>query len=172
MNEALYRFFDKDGQLLYVGVSSNWQQRLKQHYKESLFHWEAATITLEHFDTRESVEEAEKLAIQTENPKYNKALNPNFETATDHLIKIKFWVYSKIEPDKEHAGIVKELQSLFLADKLWTNKTAGPISYYLLENLPVWAEKYGTDCDSCLRSWHSAQIDVWADSFRRKIAAN
>ena len=58
MDEVLYRFFDSEGKLLYVGISSNWQQRLKQHYKDSQFHYETTTITLERFNTRAEVETA------------------------------------------------------------------------------------------------------------------
>jgi predicted GIY-YIG superfamily endonuclease len=168
MNEALYRFFDANHNLLYVGISNNWQARLKQHYKDSEFHWETAYITLEHFNTREQVEEAEKIAIANESPKYNKAFNPNFEDATKHLTKIKYWVYSNIVPDDAHAGIVNELRSLFVIDSDWQNKTAGPIAFYLLEMLPDWAEKYGVDCMECQNAWRSNQIESWSRLFREK----
>lgn len=167
MSETLYRFFDQQGNLLYVGISNNWQDRLKQHYKDSAFHDESATITLEHFETRAEVEEAEKQAILTEGPKYNKAFNPNWENPQQHLIKIKFWVYSNIVPDEEHAGIVSELKALFFEDELWVRKSMGPIAYYMQDLLPDWARKYNMDCSMCVDVYHSRQIESWAENARR-----
>lgn len=168
MDEVLYRFFDDHERLLYVGISSNWQQRLKQHYKDSQFHYEAATITLERHESREAVEAAEILAITTENPIYNKAYNPNFEDAPKHLLRIRNWVYSNIDPDDQHRGMVTELRKLFLNDPLWKKKTASFISYYFLELLPIWAHDYGTDCQDCLNAWHSPQAQLWAEPARKK----
>ena len=168
MDEVLYRFFDNQERLLYVGISSNWQQRLKQHYKDSEFHYEASKITLERYQTRQEVEAAEIRAIETENPIYNKAYNPNFEDATKHLTRIKNWVYSNIEPDDQHNGMVKELRKLFLNDDLWERKTASFICLYFLELLPAWAYDYGTDCQQCLNAWHSKQAQVWATPAREK----
>ena len=168
MDEVLYRFFDSEGNLLYVGISNNWQQRLRQHYKDSSFHYEATCITLERFNTREQVEAAEKKAIISENPKYNKAYNPNFEDPTQHLTKIKFWVYSNLVPDQAHKGIVEELRDLFILDSDWERKTAGPIAYYLLQMLPMWSQRYDVRCDECIHAYSSAQIDAWAKTFREK----
>lgn len=168
MDEVLYRFFDSEGKLLYVGISSNWQQRLKQHYKDSQFHYEASTITLERFNTREQVEAAELHAIRTEAPVYNKAYNPNFEDAPKHLTKIKYWVYSDIVPDPNHAGMVGKLKMLFVSDPLWEKKTAGFIAYYFLKHLPDWAREFKTDCDECVNAWHSSQAELWAQAAREK----
>jgi predicted GIY-YIG superfamily endonuclease len=168
MDECLYRFFDKNDNLLYVGISSNWKQRLSQHYKESDFHYEATKITLEHFNTREEVEEAEKLAILVEKPKYNKAHNPNYESPTNHIQKIRYWVYSNLESDSKHKALVEELRRLFIADPLWTSKSTGPIAYYLLEYLPEWDKSLDMDCDVCVSIYHSEQIAGWAEPMRKK----
>jgi predicted GIY-YIG superfamily endonuclease len=173
MDEALYRFYDSDSKLLYVGISSNWQARLKQHYKDSQFHSEATLITIERYGTRAEVEAAEKLAIETELPKYNKAFNPNFEDPAKHLTKIKNWVYSNMQPDEDHAGMVRDLRKLFLNDNLWEKKTASFIAYYFLELLPAWAHEYKTDCNQCIHAWHSKQAELWAKPARDKhYAAN
>ena len=171
MDEVLYRFFNDQGQLLYVGISNNWQQRLKQHYKDSDFHYEASVITLERFATRAEVEAAERQAILSENPVYNKQHNPNFEDATKHLTKIKYWVYSDLQPDDQHIGMVNELKRIFTSDPLWQKKTAGFIAYYFLEMLPDWAEQFETSCQECINAWHSQQAQLWAESAREKINA-
>lgn len=168
MDEVLYRFFDDEERLLYVGISSNWQQRLKQHYRDSEFHYQATKITLERYETREEVVAAEIRAIQTENPVYNKDYNPNFEDATKHLTRIKNLVYSNIEPDAQHKGMVKELRKLFLNDPLWERKTASFICLYFLELLPTWAYEYGTDCAQCLNAWNSKQALLWAAPAKEK----
>jgi Nuclease subunit of the excinuclease complex len=169
MSETLYRFYDSDHKLLYVGISCNWQQRLKQHYKDSDFHDEAHYITLEHYNTRLEVEDAEFVAIQTEKPKYNKSYNPDYEKPTDHAMKIKAWVYKKSEPDPKHEALVKELQELFLQDPLWQRKSTGPVVHHLLINLPFWATKHNLDCDECIKVYHSRQVASWAAEFRRVI---
>lgn len=68
--QNLYRHFDADGKLLYVGVSLSAIRRLNDH-KES--HWfdDIARVHIEKFPDRQSVLEAERLAIHKENPLYN-----------------------------------------------------------------------------------------------------
>lgn len=71
-NQALYRYFDSDNQLLYVGISSNFYNRTNAHLAQSKWVQEAALVTIEWFESREKVEQAEKIAIQNERPMYNK----------------------------------------------------------------------------------------------------
>lgn len=78
----LYRHFNKDGVLLYVGISLNAITRLMAHRDNC--HWwnEIASITIESFPDRNSVRDAERMAIYNEKPLHN--------------IKLKAW-----EPEKE-----------------------------------------------------------------------
>lgn len=68
---ALYRHFDKDGALLYVGISLNHMARLAQHRDAS--HWfpHIARMTVEWLPDRAAAMEAERLAILNENPAHN-----------------------------------------------------------------------------------------------------
>lgn len=68
---SLYRHFDKDGNLLYVGVSINHLARLLQHRVNAHWFKDIATITVEHFETRKECMRAERVAIVTENPAHN-----------------------------------------------------------------------------------------------------
>jgi excisionase family DNA binding protein len=70
-NTHLYRHFDSDGALLYVGVSLNAVARLAGH--ETFSHWfdRIARVEIEHFPNREAALSAEKEAITTESPKCN-----------------------------------------------------------------------------------------------------
>lgn len=71
MRTQLYRHFDKDDQLLYVGVSLSTVVRLSQHREYSKWYDEIARVTIQNYDTRDEALEAETQAIRNENPKYN-----------------------------------------------------------------------------------------------------
>lgn len=66
----LYRHFDAEGRLLYVGVSLSAIARLGQHKKAPWF-GRIATVTVENFPTRAAALSAEMRAIQRENPQHN-----------------------------------------------------------------------------------------------------
>ncbi len=63
----LYRHFNNDGRLLYVGISVNPLSRLEEH-KNSKWFASIAKMTVETFATTEEAERAEKLAIKSESP--------------------------------------------------------------------------------------------------------
>lgn len=67
----LYRYFDKDGALLYVGVSFHAMARAAQH--RSSKHWwsDAVFVKIEHCATRSEAFEAEAHAVKTESPRHN-----------------------------------------------------------------------------------------------------
>lgn len=68
---VLYRIFDSDGQLLYVGATTNPGVRFTQHAAGQPWWDDAANITLERFDTYEALIEEERQAIEAEDPRYN-----------------------------------------------------------------------------------------------------
>lgn len=72
---TVYRHFDKEGTLLYVGVSLNAIARLRQHHDYSTWFRQINNVTLESFPSREEALEAEALFIKNEKPLYNKQLN-------------------------------------------------------------------------------------------------
>ncbi len=67
---ALYRHFDAEGRLLYVGVSKNAAARFSQHADKPWFD-EIANMTVERFPTRAEAEAAERAAIRAESPIHN-----------------------------------------------------------------------------------------------------
>jgi excinuclease UvrABC nuclease subunit len=71
VKQALYRWFNDEGVLLYVGISSTLPSRVKQHSKASKWFDEASFMTIEWHENRGMVELAEKLAIKYEAPFYN-----------------------------------------------------------------------------------------------------
>jgi hypothetical protein len=87
--QALYRFYDRHDELLYVGISKNPGERLRGHSSSSSFWRQVATIRIEWHDTRDGVLKAEKVAIKTEGPKYNK-MHGTYSKRTDE--RYRGWV--------------------------------------------------------------------------------
>ena len=74
MKTQLYRHFDADRKLLYVGISLSTFARLSQHKDHSPWFEKVATVSIEHFETREGAMAAERKAIKTESPQFNIAM--------------------------------------------------------------------------------------------------
>lgn len=87
MNCDLYRHFDKDGRLLYIGVSFATFWRLSAHRNEASWYHEIRTIKIEKFATRNDAMKAEAIAIRDERPLNNKVCNLNgrFDNQTKKL---------------------------------------------------------------------------------------
>jgi len=68
----LYRHWDKDGRLLYAGIACNHVNRLSQHRGDSAWFPLIAKITIEHFESREAALIAERRAIRSEHPIFNR----------------------------------------------------------------------------------------------------
>lgn len=67
----LYRHFDTQGGLLYVGIALSTHERLKGHRFASAWFKQVVTITIERFPTRAEAESAERAAIKAEKPLHN-----------------------------------------------------------------------------------------------------
>ncbi|MFI6140336.1 GIY-YIG nuclease family protein [Streptomyces griseus] len=73
----LYRLFDKDGRLLYVGTSVAPQNRWEQHAREKLWWSSVSRATVEWHPGRTEAMAAERAAIKTESPLYNDKATPD-----------------------------------------------------------------------------------------------
>lgn len=69
--QCLYRFYDDNEALLYVGITNSLPNRLGQHNESKRWWCDVSVVTVEHYDSREEVLEAEKRAIEFEEPRYN-----------------------------------------------------------------------------------------------------
>lgn len=67
----LYRHFDNNNNLLYVGISLSSVHRLSQHKDHSHWFKEISKVTIQRFLTREEALKAEAQAVFSENPKCN-----------------------------------------------------------------------------------------------------
>jgi predicted GIY-YIG superfamily endonuclease len=66
----LYRHYDAQGGLLYIGISSEVLRRLGEH-RQSRWYRSIALITIEPFPTWKAAQAAERAAIRAEWPRYN-----------------------------------------------------------------------------------------------------
>lgn len=68
---AVYRHWDKDGDLLYVGLAKDPLNRNVGYLNDVVNRAQIASITFEWFKTREEASAAESRAIIEEKPRYN-----------------------------------------------------------------------------------------------------
>jgi len=65
------RFYNLDNELLYVGKSTTAAARIAQHHRGKDWWSDVTDISLQHFDTEETLAVAEIDAIKAERPRYN-----------------------------------------------------------------------------------------------------
>lgn len=163
MKQNLYRFYDNEGRLLYVGITNEWFRRFHNHERKATWFSEVASATFEFFETREEVELAEKIAIQNENPIWNKVHNVRYESPMDHFQKLKFWTFTSAEPDDLHYRFIEQTKDSFLAlygDK--ERKSSMRLASTLLPDLH-WAVSSGFSCRNCAALLDSSQLKTWAE---------
>jgi excinuclease UvrABC nuclease subunit len=68
---TLYRFYDADERLLYVGIAGSVTNRWESH-RRSFWWCDASTVKLQHFATRKEALAAEKTAIRDDSPLINR----------------------------------------------------------------------------------------------------
>lgn len=167
--QTLYRFFDSEDNLLYVGVSVNFLARINQHYSRAEFWDQVKYATFEKYETRVEVEAAEIRAIVNENPVYNKMYNPNYENSQMHFAKIKDWVYGKKQADETHAQLVRFIQEEYLTDKFWTKPTSSPIAYWFMAVYPWSDANKLIDCEFCDKLSRKEFYQTLSEYHERKL---
>lgn len=70
-HNILYRYFDENDRLLYVGITKNQFQRLQGHATSAKWFGLIHKATFEHFTSRNDVKLAELAAITSEKPMFN-----------------------------------------------------------------------------------------------------
>lgn len=147
MQEVLYRFFDSQGTLLYVGISRDWVSRLKSHEKYADFFSAVAGMTVERYPDRKSVEDAERVAIKTENPLFNRLDNPNYRTWQTHFRELLDMANGRKKPDNIHKAMIRRLVVFANDDPKFGT------GLWLSEHFPPeWYDekfKNGLDCELC-----------------------
>jgi len=69
--QALYRFYDAAGDLLYIGITFDPGSRWAQHQHDKPWWHEVQQLTVEVHPDRQAVLDAERAAILAERPRYN-----------------------------------------------------------------------------------------------------
>ena len=92
MFTTLYRHYDINDNLLYVGISINAFNRLKQHKKYSEWSNKAVKMLHESFNTREEALIAERNAIKRERPLYNVIHNDGIIISKEEIDDLSYTV--------------------------------------------------------------------------------
>lgn len=149
---AIYRFFDADGVLLYVGITERFGQRWAHHARNKPWWDEVHSQTAEWHPERALAVEAEKNAIRTEKPKYNIVHRPK---------------PAKTKPVSEKPAKVRErLPALSIPGYLTTKEVAAYLGvkprtvnqYLWREEMPEPDERVGP-----LPLWKEETIEKWRE---------
>jgi predicted GIY-YIG superfamily endonuclease len=69
---VVYRAYNRQGRLLYVGMTGNLYRRMQTHRKESKWWRYCRCVVERHFDSRQAAAVAERAAIREEHPIFNR----------------------------------------------------------------------------------------------------
>ena len=126
----LYRHFDDEGNLLYVGISLSAIYRLKQHRNS---HWsdKIARVDITHYQSRAEAMRAEILAIESEMPLYN-IVRSTMPQDARQIPRLKFDIS---DSDLSRLAIDNQVQAEKYQRDLWLN-TLNDDEYeeYMLKN--------------------------------------
>jgi hypothetical protein len=160
----LYRAYAPQNQLLYVGISGNWSERLHSHERTSEWMELTEVVKIERYATREDVEKAERQAIITEAPIFNKMHNLSFESAKDHFQKFKFWTYRNVIVDDVHIALIEKMRQtlpLLLVD--YKRKQARYVALLFFIHYEELKEAGDLECRNCQAMFEHKQIQNWAE---------
>ncbi len=161
-NQTLYRFFNANHELLYVGITNNPFNRFSGHSKDKNWFNEIAYSTFEHYPNRLAVDKAETAAIKAEKPKYNKAKVDGFEKAQDHFKKIR---YGRIDKHEMLLGIMV-YQSAYGE---WLNESMAADSWIII-NAIKHAKTLGHKCSACDSILSDDRFVRYSKQFRKALS--
>ena len=114
-HNILYRYFDENDRLLYVGITKNQFSRLQSHAMSAKWFGLIHKATFRHFTSREDVKRAELKAIATENPLFNiQGISPSHPGADresldwlNHIVEMS----NKLDGDDDdmHGGFIQAM---------------------------------------------------------------
>lgn len=109
----LYRHYDADGKLLYVGISLSAVERLNRHKRgKSSWFSQISRVEIEAHETRSGALKAEREAIENESPEYNKIFNGKTERPKPKgRQKRKGYTVSLTEQEKARVDRLLELKA-------------------------------------------------------------
>jgi hypothetical protein len=143
---ALYRFFNSEGVLLYVGITLDPGSRWKTHSKEKPWWLEVATVTVEPWPSREMVLRAERAAIIGEHPKHNVVYNNGNQAAgrpLDVLERMTEWAGWGVEADDMPDDCHDDCGKLGFVNIYYPYRWHRGLAYYLCARGHHWTCKWG-----------------------------
>lgn len=140
MTSSLYRHFDREQKLLYVGVSISAVKRLGEHALHSHWHSQIANVTIEHFETRKEAIAAEKEAIESEKPLHNIAHNKSKKdrplSEYERQLEARRNLYSRTVNFKPLYSVKEAAQTLALSPhKVTSMIVAGELGGYAINTV-------------------------------------
>lgn len=124
---ALYRLYDADGQLLYVGISADLRGRFSQHASTKPWWGEVGRKTVTWQESRAAALAAEAESIAAERPKYN-------------IQEMRATLTGKRKPSPFSFRPPRELRTWLEAHAEATGRSAGAI---ITEALTEYRERLG-----------------------------
>lgn len=88
---VLYRMYDADGALLYVGITNNMRRRWIAHKRDKWWIDEVDDVVTEHYESRHEASIAEQKAIRSERPRHNDMLavvSPNNRSSEPQALRV------------------------------------------------------------------------------------
>jgi predicted GIY-YIG superfamily endonuclease len=161
--QTLYRFYDENDNLLYVGITNTWYQRFHQHERKSGWFSHVTHATFESYESREAVEAAELVAIKTENPQFNKASNPAYEVGVNHFARLKTWTQTNSLPDSIHESLVAQMKSEW--KELQKPKAKRQSKWVAMVFLNAFYDQTPwelIECRNCTALANSSNVNSWA----------
>lgn len=109
---TLYRLYDADGVVLYIGIAGNPGKRFEQHAKDKAWWSQVSTIRLDHYAGRALALAAETAAIRSERPRHNIVGLPTGPVAVesnDGPWMVGGWSFSPRDGGAVRSGVHLEL---------------------------------------------------------------
>lgn len=100
---SLYRYYDSNGALIYVGITKQGMGRNLQHNGNAEWWQYVARQEVEHLPDRASALAAEKALIQQHEPPFNRQHNPN------HAVGRGLYLLAQMEPARKEAAYARYL---------------------------------------------------------------
>jgi len=164
---TLYRYYDKDGKLLYVGITGDNTKRQSQHRRNAFWFGEIASATFEHFGSRQEALDAESRAIDNENPKHNVARGAKIKH--DDFVHM---IYLAGNPDNGHDKNHKEFAKIYQPFFMFANgnmpspSTAIAFAMKKAQNMKPDSKNF-EGCEICQQAYSSD----WYEVSKKEITA-
>jgi len=168
----LYRHFDGQGELLYVGVSLSTVKRLGQHKNHSHWYDRIAKVEIQKFPTRKEALRAEREAVSSEQPLCNINLKkkPEEKSAFEEAEKARQRLRNRTVTFKPLYTVLEAASALAMSDAQVRDAIkSGELGAYemskterLVGGVPRVAIRYK------ISGWHIIDYIEWLDAKRKK----